>query len=108
VLYQPQVDLSSGRISGVEALVRWDHPDAGLLSPAEFLPLAETCGAIVAIDDLVLRQACADLASWRDAGHAELRVAVNMSVRSLEDPLLLTRLEAIRASRGVGSGQLEV
>jgi len=73
--YQPLIDLSSGRITGFEALVRWPHPERGLIPPAEFIPVAEETGLINAIGGLMLRRACADAAQWPD----DVRVAVNLS-----------------------------
>ncbi len=73
--YQPLVDLSSGRITGCEALVRWPHPERGMISPAEFIPVAEETGLINALGGLMLRRACIDAASWPD----DVRVAVNLS-----------------------------
>ena len=73
--YQPLVDLSTGRITGVEALVRWPHPDRGMIPPSEFIPVAEETGLISALGRGMLRQACSDAATWPD----EVRVAVNMS-----------------------------
>lgn len=108
VVYQPQIDVLSGGIRGVEALVRWNHPLLGSLSPADFLPVAERSGDIVALDQFVLERACADLARWRDEGYPDLRIAVNLSTRSLEDPGLLGRIAAIRARFAVSAHQLEV
>jgi diguanylate cyclase (GGDEF)-like protein/PAS domain S-box-containing protein len=73
--YQPLIDLASGRITGFEALVRWPHPDRGMISPAEFIPVAEETGLIAGLGGLILRRACADAAHWPD----EVRVAVNLS-----------------------------
>src|SRR5207245_1125416 len=73
--YQPLVDLSSGRITGFEALVRWPHPERGMISPAEFIPVAEETGLINAVGGLMLRRACTDAAQWPDDVH----VAVNLS-----------------------------
>ena len=73
--YQPLIDLSSGRITGFEALVRWPHPERGMISPAEFIPVAEETGLINAVGGLMLRRACADAAQWPD----DVRVAVNLS-----------------------------
>jgi len=77
--YQPKVDMSSGAIIGAEALIRWRHPDLGLVSPAEFIPLAEETGLILPIGEWVLRSACAEAKKWHDAGHTWMHVAVNMS-----------------------------
>jgi EAL domain-containing protein (putative c-di-GMP-specific phosphodiesterase class I) len=80
--YQPIVSAGDGTVVAVEALVRWRHPDRGLLVPADFLPVAERSGLVVDLGTAVLGQACADLARWRAAGH-ELRVSVNLSPRQL-------------------------
>ena len=82
--YQPQVELTSGCTLGVEALVRWDHPDQGLLLPAMFVPMAEESGLIVDMGLWALRQACADAAAWAADGRP-LRVSVNLSARQLAE-----------------------
>ena len=79
--YQPQIDLRTGRILGVEALVRWEHPTLGLIGPAEFVPLAEESGLIVAVDIWVLNEACRQAKVWLDRGLPEVRMAVNISGR---------------------------
>ena len=86
--YQPVVHLSTGRITGVEALVRWQHLDRGLLGPGEFVPLAEETGLILAMDRMVLRESLRQLVAWRaELGHAApQRVSVNVSSRALRDP----------------------
>lgn len=83
--YQPLVDLTDGGLRGLEALVRWQHPERGLVPPAEFLPTAEASGLIVALGRHVLRQACADLTVWRRS-LPDVHVAVNVSPRQLADP----------------------
>lgn len=84
VYYQPQVNVNTGEITTMEALLRWHHPELGLLSPKKFIPLAEENGLIVPIGEWVLRTACAQNKSWQDAGLAPLRVAVNLSARQFE------------------------
>jgi diguanylate cyclase (GGDEF)-like protein len=94
VEYQPQVALTSGEVVGVEALVRWRHPERGIVSPGEFIPLAEETGLIVPIGDWVLRTACAQQRAWVEAGLPGLKVAVNLSARQLKDPDLVERVLA--------------
>ncbi len=89
--YQPQVDLKSGAIIGFEALVRWRRPEIGLISPAEFIPLAEETGLIVPMGEWILRAACAQNKAWRKAGFSPMRVAVNLSARQFrQDDLVET------------------
>ncbi len=83
VYYQPKVDLGSGRVVGAEALVRWQHPQAGIMSPAEFIPVAEETGLIVPIGEWVLATACRWLKTWHRQGYQHLSVAVNISARQL-------------------------
>ena len=83
--YQPEVDLETSRIVAVEALVRWQHPERGLVPPGEFIPVAEQSGLIVPLGEWVLGEACRQLAAWRRAGAIahDVRVAVNVSARQL-------------------------
>ena len=78
--YQPQIRLKDWRLVGVEALLRWTHPELGAGSPAEFIPVAESSGQILGIGEWVLRTALAQARQWRDAGYTELAVAVNLSM----------------------------
>ena len=105
--YQPQVDLRSGDIVGVEALIRWVHPQLGMVSPSDFIPVAEDTGMIVPIGEWVLREACRDLKHWRDQGHA-LRVAVNLSGRQLKESALVVTVLATLREVGVDPEWLEL
>jgi diguanylate cyclase (GGDEF)-like protein/PAS domain S-box-containing protein len=105
VHYQPIVDLSVGRLLGVEALLRWDHPERGLLAPAEFLDAAERSGFIVELGELVLDSACRQAAAWRHAG-ADILLAVNVSTRQLADDRLADRFTAILHASGLDPAYL--
>ncbi len=83
LVYQPQINLRTGEIVGVETLLRWEHPEHGIISPAEFIPFAEESGLIVDIGHWVIETACAELSRWRLAGLPEIRVAINISARQL-------------------------
>ncbi len=85
LLYQPQIDVRSAEIVGVEALVRWRHPERGIISPTEFIPLAEETGLIVPIGEWVLRTACIQAMQWQKATKRSLRMAVNLSARQFKD-----------------------
>lgn len=87
VYYQPQIELASDRVAGVEALLRWNHPQKGQISPALFIPIAEESDLILEIGQWVLSQACRQARSWYDAGHKQLRVAVNLSARQFNNDL---------------------
>ncbi len=82
--YQPQVDVATGRVVGMEALVRWQYPEMGLVSPGKFIPLAEETGLIVPIGEWVLRTACKQNRAWQDIGLPPIRVAVNVSMRQFQ------------------------
>ncbi len=106
--YQPQVDLASGGIVGVEALLRWKHPEQGLVAPAEFIPLLEETGLIVPVGGWVLREACAQAAAWRQAGLSSLRMAVNLSARQLRDGRFADTVAAALADTGMDPDGLEL
>jgi diguanylate cyclase (GGDEF)-like protein/PAS domain S-box-containing protein len=89
LFYQPQIDIGTGAISGIEALARWPHPTRGLISPCEFIPVAETSGLIVALGHWVLREACRQAKAWLDAGYAPPPIAVNISALQFKRPLEL-------------------
>jgi diguanylate cyclase (GGDEF)-like protein/PAS domain S-box-containing protein len=107
LVYQPQLDLATGRIHSLEALIRWQHPVQGLIPPLDFIPAAEENGLIVPIGDWVLRAACADIARWQAAGHS-LRVAVNISAVQFRNADLVGRIEAILTETGVAPEWLEL
>lgn len=106
--YQPQIDLRSGRLCGVEALVRWQHPERGLLAPGTFVPVAEESGLIENIGAWVLDEACAQLARWRSAGIEVPLVAVNVSSRQLLRPDFVALVREALARHGVASSSLEL
>jgi diguanylate cyclase (GGDEF)-like protein/PAS domain S-box-containing protein len=106
--YQPQVDLVSGRIIGVEALVRWQHPIRGLIPPSDFIPLAEENGCIVPLGDWVLRTACRQLKQWSDAGLTLRQMAVNVSPVQLSRGSLVESVKAALEDSGIRSEQLEL
>jgi diguanylate cyclase (GGDEF)-like protein/PAS domain S-box-containing protein len=91
--YQPQVDMRDGRLLGVEALIRWQAPQFGLVSPARFIPLAEETGFILKLGDWVLRQACRQMRMWLDEGQPVPRVAVNLSARQFRQVNLVARVQ---------------
>ena len=106
--YQPQVDARSGAIVGAEALIRWRHPDLGLVSPLDFIPLAEESGLIVPMGEWVLRTACAELKAWQDAGHGMLRMAVNLSGRQFRQQDLVASVQRAMDAAGIDPQTLEL
>lgn len=106
--YQPQLALSDGHIDGVEALVRWQHPTLGLVSPGTFIPLAEEIGMIVPIGQWVLNTACRDIAAWNTAGLPPLRVSVNVSAPQFTGSNLVHDVDAALRSYRLDPAQLEL
>jgi diguanylate cyclase (GGDEF)-like protein/PAS domain S-box-containing protein len=106
--YQPQVDIDSGRILGAEALMRWQRPDLGAISPAEFIPIAEDTGLIQPLGEWALRQACEQGKRWHDAGNRDLTLAVNISVRQLADPRIGELVAATLRATGFPARALEL
>jgi diguanylate cyclase (GGDEF)-like protein/PAS domain S-box-containing protein len=106
--YQPKIDIRSNRIVGVEALLRWNHPDLGVVAPSQFVPLAEETGLIVPIGRWVMRSACAQAAAWRDDGLPGMRVAVNLSARQFSDDGLIADIGDALAEAGLPPQGLEL
>jgi diguanylate cyclase (GGDEF)-like protein/PAS domain S-box-containing protein len=107
LVYQPQLDLESGRIESVEALVRWEHPEQGCILPEEFIPAAEENGLIGRIGEWVLRTACSDAVRWKAAGHCP-RVAVNLSPIQFRDQGLVDQITAVLRETGLPPDWLEL
>jgi diguanylate cyclase (GGDEF)-like protein/PAS domain S-box-containing protein len=106
--YQPQVDLKTGRVTGAEALLRWQHAEMGLISPLEFIPLAEETGLIIPIGEWVLRTACAQARLWREAGLGELQIAVNLSGRQFQHLRLARLVKKVLKETGLDPRQLDL
>ena len=107
--YQPVLDIRGGRLLGAEALLRWHHPELGPISPAEFIPLAESSGQILAIGEWVMDSAAAQLRRWLDAGYdPELRVAINLSMAQFRQPGLSERVAALLKRHRLAPRQLEL
>jgi diguanylate cyclase (GGDEF)-like protein len=108
VHYQPIISMADGRVDMVEALVRWNHPTMGLLSPADFLDVAEETGLIVPLGKLVLREACRHIRRWRDQFDDKMMVSVNLSAAQLRDPGLPDEIHQAMTEAGIGPGALMV
>ena len=106
--YQPKVDMDTGQITGVEALLRWSHPDLGNVSPAQFIPLAEETGLIVPIGRWVLNEACAQAMAWQRRGLLPLSMAVNLSPRQFADEHLLQDVDEALATSGLSPVLLQL
>ena len=106
--YQPKVECVGGRMTGVEALLRWHHPDLGLVPPNKFIPIAEETGLIVSIGRWVLETACRQQVEWRRRGIADLTIAVNVSGRQFADEHLLRDVDAALAATGIDPAMLEI
>lgn len=106
--YQPQVDLASGAIIGLEALIRWQHPELGMVPPGQFISLAEETGLISPIGQWVLKQACAQAKEWQDAGMPALPIAVNLSARQFLEPDLVETIASVLRDTGLPAQYLEL
>ncbi|MDO8930876.1 MAG: EAL domain-containing protein [Rhodocyclaceae bacterium] len=108
LVYQPQVDLASGEVVGVEALVRWHHPERGLVSPLQFIPVAEETGLIVPLGAWILDEACRQAVAWTKAGLPPVRIAVNLSAHQFRDRNLAHQVAATLARTGLAANRLEL
>jgi diguanylate cyclase (GGDEF)-like protein len=106
--YQPQINLKTGRVAGVEALIRWNSPELGLVSPQRFIPLAEESGLIVPISDWVLKEACRQAAAWRSAGLPEMIVAVNLSAVQFRNGDVVSSVKQALAQAALDPAFLEL
>jgi diguanylate cyclase len=106
--YQPQVDLATGDIVGAEALLRWQHHERGLVSPADFIPVLEETGLIIPVGEWVLEEACRQVGAWHDSGFAQIRIAVNLSARQLPRGDLVDAVERALEESGLDPGCLEL
>jgi diguanylate cyclase (GGDEF)-like protein/PAS domain S-box-containing protein len=108
LVYQPQFDLGKNRIAGFEALIRWNHPTKGTISPAQFIPVAEETGLILPLGEWVLRTACTQARTWQDAGFPAMRMAVNISTRQFNRRDFVEILEATLRDTGLDPQCLEI
>ncbi len=108
LVFQPKIDLATGRVSGCEALVRWEHPERGDISPVEFIPLAEDTGLIVPLGQWVLRAACEQMQQWHFSGYADFSVSVNCSAVQCTRGDMAREIEAALVSSGLDASFLEI
>jgi diguanylate cyclase (GGDEF)-like protein/PAS domain S-box-containing protein len=106
--YQPKVDVKTNQIIGMEALVRWNHPGSGMISPGEFIPVAEESGLVIPMGEWILSTACRQTRAWLDAGFAPLKVAVNLSARQFRQPGLYSLIANILQESGLSADSLEL
>lgn len=108
VYYQPQINCITNKIIGLEALLRWNHPELGIISPAKFIPIAEQTGLIMSIGEWVIRTACIQNKAWQDAGLQTVKVAVNLSVRQFQDQNIIKQVWDILEETKMDSKYLEL
>ena len=106
--FQPKVHLSDERLAGAEALVRWQHPEHGLIGPGRFIPIAEASSLIIEVSDWMLREVCRQIKSWKNAGMPPLTVAVNLTASHFRDPRFVERIETLLKAHGLDSEALEL
>ncbi|MBE8997572.1 EAL domain-containing protein [Nostoc sp. LEGE 12447] len=108
VFYQPRVNIGTGEITGMEALLRWQHPEMGLVAPSVFIPLAEESGLIIAIGEWVLRTACMQNKTWQDSGLPPITMAVNLSLKQFRQPKLVEIITRVLEQTGLDAHFLEL
>ena len=108
VFYQPQVNFKTGKVTGIEALLRWEHPDWGLVSPAKFIPLAEDTGLIVPIGEWVLQTACRQNKALQEVGFESMPVAINLSARQFREKSLTETIAKALQETGLSARYLRL
>ncbi|MGE5703394.1 MAG: EAL domain-containing protein [Clostridia bacterium] len=108
LFFQPKMNINSGKVIGTEALIRWEHPELGLIPPIQFIPIAEETGLIVPIGEWVMRTACKQTKAWQEAGYGELSVAVNISLRQFMQSNLIEMITSILEETGLAPEYLEL
>jgi EAL domain-containing protein (putative c-di-GMP-specific phosphodiesterase class I) len=108
MLYQPKVNVASNTIAGAEALIRWQNPEFGLISPVNFIPLAEQTGMIVSIGKWAMEESCRQAAEWRNSGYPDFQIAVNVSIRQLREPDFIRVVESVLSASGLPAEALIV
>ncbi|MDR5170568.1 EAL domain-containing protein [Methylobacillus flagellatus] len=106
--YQPQVEIATGRIIGMEALVRWNHPEWGMVYPNKFIRIAEECNLVIPLGEWVLREACRQISQWSQQGLEEVCISVNISARQLKSRHLFTLIDSLISAHNIKPGMLEL
>ena len=108
LVYQPKVKITTNEVVGMEALVRWNHPELGVIPPNKFIPLAEETGLIIPLGEWILKESCRQAVEWEELGYSLLNLSVNISVRQLEDVQFVNKLKAILKETGMDPMRLEL
>jgi diguanylate cyclase (GGDEF)-like protein/PAS domain S-box-containing protein len=108
LFYQPQLDIRKNKIVGLEALIRWFHPEKGYIPPLDFIQVAEDCGLIIPLGDWVLKEACTQLKKWHDQGHSNLRVSVNIATKHFQHPSFVSDVTKILEEAQLSPRSLEL
>ncbi|WP_099353615.1 sensor domain-containing protein [Fredinandcohnia onubensis] len=108
IYYQPQLDLSSGKVTSFEALLRWNHPTLGFVSPAEFIPIAEDTGLILSIGEWLIHTVCQKLKRWKESGYGTVSVGINLSPKQFQQPELVNMIQRNIEENQIYPGSLEI